>query len=254
MSAPDLLSAALEYHARGYSVIPVDANKEPIVEKFGHWKERRQTETEVRELPWRRAYGIALLTWPAGNLVVLDFDGPHAEKLWQDQTGTVLPETATNQTGGGWAHRIYTMPQGWQGKVRRKVRLVEEPAPCGGYRDKRTGKIKACGVDFLVNGYFIVPSTPGYSEDPDHAFEVGRVATIPQAVLELARKNEKRTPEQPTSDGQDGDWFESAWAGVSEGRRDDTATRMAGYYLHVTRGNEEASFRALRLCPLCQYR
>jgi len=247
MSAPDLLAAALEYHSRGYTVIPVDANKEPIIKEFKHWKERRQTEAEVRGLPWRRAYGIALLTWPASDLVVLDFDGPHAETPWREQTGIVLPETATNRTGGGWTHRIFTMSKEWRGKIERKVRLVEESTACGEYRDKRTGKIKTCGVDFLVNGYFVVPPTPGYSEDPDHPFEVGCFATIPHAVLELARKSDHPAPTQATDNGQDGDWFERVWPGVPEGKRDDTASRMAGYYLHVTQKNEEATFRALRL-------
>ena len=243
MKAPDLLTAALEYNQHGWPVIPVGQDKRPCC-NWGHWRRRPQTEDEVRGFPWARLHGLAPLTWPATDLIVLDFDGPHAEKVWREQTGITLLATATTHTPSGGTHRIYKVPPGTRrpgtvngAEPRRKIRLVADP---------NCGCAKPCGVDLLLNGYFVAPPTPGYREDPDHPFEPGCLATIPQAVLDLARKNEKQTPERASSDGQD-DWFEQAWAGVPEGQRDDTAARMAGYYLHITRGDQEATFRAMRL-------
>jgi hypothetical protein len=237
MTAPDLLTAALEYHARGWPVVPVDAEKAACA-TFKQWKRRPQTEEEAGGFPWARLHGLAVLTWPASDLVVLDFDGPHAEQVWREHAGIALPETATNHSGGGWTHRIYTVPPGTphpgatnHQDPKRKVRLVREAEPCGEYRDKRTGEVKPCGVDLLVNGYFIVPPTPGYREDPDHPFEPGNIATIPQAVLSLARRREGNQT-QRTTEATGGDWFTAAMRGpIPEGQRNDTASRLAGRLL-----------------------
>jgi hypothetical protein len=42
-----------------------------------------------------------------------------------------------------------------------------------------------------------------------------------------------------------GEWFDSAKDGVGEGARNDTAAKMAGYWLRMTSGNIEAAIRAL---------
>jgi hypothetical protein len=224
-TAGTLRDAALFYHAAGLTVVPVDQEKHALV-PWGHWRERRQTEAEVRALPWDRAHGLALLTWPALDLVILDFDGPHAEGAWR-QTGITLPETGTNRTRSGGTHLIFRVPDGTprpgangQGH-RRKVRLVVADCECQ----------KPCGVDLLVNGYFIVPPTPGYSEDPDHPLEPGTIATIPQEVLSLARRTEKPDAGRTTV-ATDGGWFAAAMRGpIPEGTRNDTATRLAGLLL-----------------------
>lgn len=244
MKTPDLLTPALEYHAHGWPVVPVGPDKAACA-TFKQWFRRLQTEEEVRTFPWTRLSGLAVLTWPASDLVVMDFDGPHAEAVWQKYGCIALPETAINHTRSGGTHRIFTVPPGTphpgsaNGPAhRRKIRLVVDPA---------CGCKKPCGVDLLLLGYFVTPPTPGYSEDPDHPFEPGRLATIPQAVLELPRQSERHATDRPTGDGQDDDWFEKVWAGVPEGQRDDTAASIAGYFLHATKGNQEATFRAMRL-------
>jgi KaiC/GvpD/RAD55 family RecA-like ATPase len=90
----------------------------------------------------------------------------------------------------------------------------------------------------LLNGYFVVPPTPGYFEDPDHPFELGQLATIPRAVLELARRQgapAERSPEAPS-----GDWFAAALRGpVPEGQRNETATQLAGVFLAKRHGVEQ---------------
>jgi hypothetical protein len=186
----DLSAAALAYHAAGLPVVPVDAEKRPTCPQWKPWQSRPQTEAEVRELFSRPAHGLALLTWPASELVVLDFDGPHAAEAWT-RTGVSFPETARTRTRSGGAHFIFAMPpatprpgcETTEREVRRRVRIVKADCPC---TDHETGRPRPCGVDLLVSGYFVVPPTPGYTEDPDHPLAPGRLAVIPRAVLDLA--------------------------------------------------------------------
>ncbi len=182
-----LLEAAHLYHERGYACIPVGEDKRPL-SKWGHWRTQPQTLDELDALSWDRAYGLAVLTWPAGELLVLDFDGPCAMPAWRTR-GIVLPPTAAIRTQHAGLHAVYKTPAHLQGvhpgsqhgdEPRRKVRLIKA-AGCT--------CTKKCGVDLLVDGYFVTVPTPGYAEIPDCPFEPGRIAEIPQAVLALARAN-----------------------------------------------------------------
>ena len=106
-------------------------------------------------------------------------------EAWQ-ATGIELPETARNISRSGYDHLFFRMPANTPAGLKRAIRLVEAPCDC----KDAAGESKPCGVDFLVNGYVILPPTPGYREDPDHPLE--SAALMPQAVLELAIKSKKR--------------------------------------------------------------
>ncbi len=221
-----LLTAALTYHVFGWPVIPVGPDKRPLC-KWRQWSDRAQTDAEVRAMPWNRAHGLALLTSPGSELVVLDFDGPHAMTAWET-TGIALPDTAQTKTRSGGQHFIYKFPNGaptpaFNGNavdLHRRVRLV---------RAEGCGCTKSCGVDLLLKGYFIVPPTPGYAGNPDLPLEPGRVAAIPQAILDLAR-GQKASPGGPEASTDN--WVLNALRGaIPEGERNATAARLAGYFL-----------------------
>ncbi len=229
-SPQELLAAALEYHAVGWPVIPVDTKKRPACREWGHWRFQAQTEDEVQNLFSRPAHGIAILTWPASDLMTLDFDGPHADELW-NTTRIVLPMTSQNRTRSGGRHCILKAPpdtprpeqQTIQGSVKRSIRLVSEQKPCG------ANGTKTCGVDLLLNGYFIVPPTPGYHEDPDHPFEPGQLSVIPPDVIRLAQQRDKRSPVPVQGDTN---WVAQALRDpVPEGQRNETAAKLAGFLL-----------------------
>jgi hypothetical protein len=223
-----LREAAESYHGVGWNAIPVNVQKKPVVDEWGHWKNRRQTEAELQSLPWGRAHGIALILWPAADFVVVDFDGPHADEAWRG-TGIVLPETAKNHTRSGGTHLIYRMPEsllgpdrGNGGGPRREVRLAKAACDC-----KKDGDPHPCGVDLLVNGYFLVPPSPGYREDPDYPFEPSGIVTIPQAVLELQLPEAPRT--RPAAPGEV----------IPGGQRNDTLARIAGKMRHAEMTTDE---------------
>jgi|GEM_PF-1156173 archaellum biogenesis ATPase FlaH len=239
MKESALRQAALHYHASGLPVVPVGLDKKACA-TWGYWRKQKQTEEEVRSFPWEKLHGLALLTWPGSDFIVLDFDGPHAEQVWQDKAQIPLPETAINHTKSGGAHRIFRVPAGaphpgaWEqgtgDDLRRKVRLVAA-ADCGCK--------KPCGVDLLLNGYFVAPPTPGYREDPDHPFEPGQCAVLPQAVLDYARTHER--PAAPVKKDEGESWFSLALRGpIPEGQRNDTATRLAGLLLAKGHSREHA--------------
>ena len=234
-----ILDAALYYHTQGFPVLPVMKNKAPYV-KFGDFQERwlreGQTEEDVRfmfDVPDYPRYGIALLMWPYSNLMTIDFDGPHSNELW-NQTGIGLPETCIHHTPSGFCHFIYNAPPNPPPDLRKKVRLVEEPNPCG-------WKGGGCGVDFLINGYAIVPPTPGYREDPDRPF--GSFAELPEEVLALVQREDgARGPGQTKTD--EDQWVKQALEGpVHKGQRNDIGTRLAGHFIGKGLRIEEALAR-----------
>jgi len=210
---PKIIEAALNYHNKGIGpVIAVKKDKTPN-DKWKEYQTRDQGEDEIRDSFSRPdAHGLALMTWPRTKFVVLDYDGEHAEEAWS-KTGIELPATIRNVTQSGGVHLIFKSPSSLNG-LKRDIKLVKADCNCLKTRGKR------CGVDFLVNGYFIVPPTPGYHNDVS---QPSRPTELPAAVVELAIAN------QAKEENASGSKFDSlnALNGVPEGERDDTIFRFA---------------------------
>jgi hypothetical protein len=67
----------------------------------------------------------------------------------------------------------------------------------------------------LLNGYAIIPPTPGYREDQDHPFE--EAVEIPDAIVTLARHAKQQDSKRPKSDRT-----------IHRGERNSTLTSRAG--------------------------
>lgn len=233
-----MLNVALLYHGNGWPVVPTKPDKSTWV-KWGQWRFGGQTDHAVRDLFSGPAHGLAVLTWPASPLAVVDFDGPHGDSAWQ-QTGLQLPETARTETRSGGHHLIYRMPDALSNggrqaaeQFQRKVRLVTA---------KTCDCVKRCGVDLLVNGYFVVPPTPGYREDPDHLLEPGSLAVLPDQVLALARR-----ASAPPSGGKRAATAEDSSVHaepIPDGARNDSLFKL-GCWLRAQGRNEEEVFAIL---------
>jgi hypothetical protein len=212
MTSTALLDAALLHHAEGRRVIAINSQKKPYRNGWNDFFSRPQTEDEVQQQFSNGAHGLALVLYPACPLGVLDHDGKHAKEAWRT-TGIELPETARNVSRSGYDHLFFRMPDSTPRGLKRGIRLVEASCDC----EDSEGNPKPCGVDFLVNGYVVLPPTPGYREDPDRPLE--SAALLPEAVIELAVQKQKEEKRRPTG-GVDGK--------VNHGQRKVTACSLAG--------------------------
>lgn len=98
----DLHKVALDYHSRGWNVIPVQG-KRPSVSGWKQWQQKSMDVGEINRLEsyWREATGIAVVCGAiSGNLVVVDLDGQEAINLFYSQFPQ-LTRTHTVKTGNG---------------------------------------------------------------------------------------------------------------------------------------------------------
>ena len=207
-----LFDAAM-YHADfGRPAIGVNPEKKPYRKGWNQFFTRAQTEDETRTEFSNGAYGIALVLYPACDRVVLDYDGLHAESAWLS-TGISIPETARHITQSGGQHFFFKQSNYLrESNLSRKVRLVKADCNC-----KKDGQPSPCGVDLLINGYAIIPPTPGYHEDPDHPFE--DAVEIPDAIVDLARASNR---------GQFKERKSNIEGGISQGERNAALASLAG--------------------------
>ncbi len=229
-----LLNAALAYHRRGWSVFPlkfkgsIEDQKRPLIDSWDPYKTTPADEKQIRAwwARWPQA-NIALVTGTVSGLVVLDLDGPNAVALLHGQN-VYLPKTAAVQTGKGY-HALYRHPG------------VSVPNRAALLSDGNGSQVDGRGD----GGYVVAPpsvhGTGRVYQWVVHPDEV--LAEMPPALLALVTGPAGGT----TSGPEDGKWVEEVMAGVPEGQRNETAARLAGYWLRVTHGDGEATLRAMRL-------
>jgi hypothetical protein len=194
-----LYEVAKYYSSLGWSVIPVNADKTPLV----NWKEfqsRRPTREELQK--WFRdgsADGIAIVTGKISNLIVLDFE--------KGQKVPKFPFTATVLTGGGGKHIYFTPPEG--------VEISNSARPFG--------------KDYLMDvrsegGYVVAPPSmhkSGNCYEWENDIANNEIAKLPDIYKTRLQNN-------PTSKTD----FTDIVGGVNEGSRHDSAVRVVGLLLH----------------------
>lgn len=102
------LEAARAYLRAGCSVIPVGADKRPLI-RWGEFQDRRSTEAGLAA--WWRIWpeaGPAIVCGAVSELVVLDGDPRNGEGLAAVEAR--LPATPMAETGGGGRHFYFTIP------------------------------------------------------------------------------------------------------------------------------------------------
>ena len=143
--------------------------------------------------------GVGVVTGRISNMVVLDVehDCPYPiEELLKKYPTQMIAKSG----GGGW-HLFYQYPVN-QSRVSNRVRIFE-------------------GADLRADGGFIVlPPTMHPSGNRYEWVRRGPLGAFPSALLDLQS--------QPKASG-DG-WITEALRGVSEGGRNDTCARLAGYF------------------------
>ena len=192
---------ATEYVNSGWSILPVKPEeKRPYMTNWLQYTHSRASKETVDN--WFKnlsGAGIGVVTGKVSNMVVLDVESwcktPITEILKS------YPTQMYSRTGSGGYHLFYQYPTGVS-KVANRVGIFE-------------------GADLRADGGFIVlPPTIHPSGGRYEWIQRGIPGTFPKALLELESQPKVQ------SEG----WITEALRGVSEGGRNDTCARLAGYF------------------------
>lgn len=203
--------AALFYLRRGWSVLPISpVSKKPLLD-WHDFQQRKPTEQEI-DTWWRKypAAGVGIITGKVSGLVVLDVDpdkGADPNYIYRTYPASIIA-----RTGGGGGHFYYQYPEGQY-----------VPNTVG----KKDGK--PTGYDLRAEGgYVVAPPSLHPSGRRYEWLETGKKPLpVPPKLLEMVLPK----PNLNGATASKEPWLADALRGVGEGARDDTATRLAGYYL-----------------------
>lgn len=97
-------SKALEYHTRGYSVIPVyKTSKKPVVKWTQYQKQIADEEQVEKWFDTEKNYNIGIITGTISGITVIDIDVKNKIKTRHE----IFPETYTVRTPSGGYHLYY---------------------------------------------------------------------------------------------------------------------------------------------------
>ncbi len=117
MEIMSILEAALKYQEKGYSVIPVDQKKVPLVKWESHQQTRATAET-IRQ--WWKKFpeaNVGIVTGEISNLLVVDSDTVEATQRIQE----AIPDSLVvpcQQTPSGGMHFVFSHQQGFVNRAR----------------------------------------------------------------------------------------------------------------------------------------
>lgn len=197
----ELQQMAEQYLNYGWSVLPVKPDeKRPYMTNWLQYTKNKASKASVES--WFRSLsgaGIGAVTGRISGIVVLDVESycptPIEELLKEYPTQMVA------RTGSGGYHLYYQYPMNVS-RVSNRVRIFE-------------------GADLRADGGFIVlPPTVHPNGNRYEWVQRGPLGVFPLALLDIESK--------PTI--QNEGWITEALRGVSEGGRNDTCARLAGYF------------------------
>lgn len=198
----DIVDRALEYVNLGWSILPVRPDdKRPYMTNWLQYQKTKADRNLVTS--WFSSLsnaGVGLVTGMISGVVVLDVEHdcpiPIEDILRKYPTGMV------SKSGGGGRHLFYNYPRG-VGRISNRVRIFE-------------------GADLRADGGFIVlPPTLHPSGGRYEWLSRGPMGAFPRELLDMQSR-----PKAQEGDG----WITEALRGVSEGGRNDTCARLAGYF------------------------
>jgi len=221
------LEYAQAYRKLGWSVIPIrPKDKLPLI-KWGEFQKRIATEEEIKGwlLKWPDA-NIAVVTGKISNLVVMDFDSYKA--LYEFQaTFTTLPQTIVSITGrasGEGRQHFFSYPEGLN--IKNKTSLIAD-------------------MDIRAEGGFVVVAPSQHKSGNSYKWgdidpvEMGLddLCELPNEAIKAFKSNNKKNNAE--------NWINELLLGVSSGKRDDAACKVAGWLLNRNQGNVEMVWGAM---------
>lgn len=201
MTMNSVLEQANEYIDQGWSILPVKpSEKRPYMTNWLQYQHVKATKEMAEN--WFTSLtgaGVGMVTGRISGVVVLDVESyckiPIEELLRR------YPTQMVSRTGSGGYHLFYLYPNDVP-KIANRVGIFE-------------------GADIRADGGFIVlPPTRHPNGRQYEWVKTGFPGVFPKALLDIQS--------QPKAQG-DG-WITEALRGVSEGGRNDTCARLAGYF------------------------
>lgn len=201
----ELLTAALTYHKRGFSVIPIQAREKKPLVAWEEYQKRGAAEEELAAwwITWPDA-NVGIVTGAISGAVVIDLDTAEAkDKLKELVPSFDLSAVPRSRTGKGW--QLFFKHPG-----------VAVP--------NRAGVIP--GLDVRGDGGYVVAPPSIHPNGKTYKWEVPITGELPKLPLELFK-----LISSPTSDSGNAyrERFNTAQAlaGVTEGKRDATLFGLA---------------------------
>ena len=222
--------AALAYAARNWHVFPVhgivdgqctcktdcgkSAGKHPCTSHG--LLEATTSQATIRE--WWKQYpnaNVAIRTGQVSGIFAVDldvkeFDGPKAWSDLLDMHGGI--DTLTALTGGGGQHWVFQLPPGIE---------LQNQVNCPNLGD---------GIDIRAEGGYIVVWPSIHLSGNQYEWDAAVAPTLPP--LWLTQLCPKVHAEPIKNEGEYEPWVSDALQGVGETQRNQTATRLAGYFHH----------------------
>ena len=192
---------AIEYVDSGWSILPVKPeDKRPYMTNWLQYNHTRASrEMAVNWFKQLSGAGIGVVTGKISNMVVLDVESYCPTPI--EELLKMYPTQMISRTGSGGYHLFYQYPQNVS-KISNRVGIFE-------------------GADLRADGGFIVlPPTVHPNGNRYEWIKKGPLGAFPLALLDLKSS--------PTT--QNEGWITEALRGVSEGGRNDTCARLAGYF------------------------
>jgi hypothetical protein len=219
-----LHEAARRYAAAGWRIFPIEPRgKQPLVK----WQEHQDRAPTIAEVDaWWSQWPDANIGLACGHgIVVLDFDGftlDQARALLDRERVILAPDVPVVQTGKGWHVYVFVDRQ-----VRNRANVYRvtpgEPA-----------------VDVRGDGGYVIlppsihPSGRAYAWTSPWKVPLPPAPDTLYAWLDRTSRERARAEAQAPGGGQGGGgprWIADAMRGVGSGMRNDTAARLAGYFL-----------------------
>lgn len=201
------LTHAKKYKANGWSVFPVPSGKKEPVIKWGEFRERMASDSEIDAWFGKQENSIGIACGKMSNLSVLDADGiTGIQEL--NRLGLVSPATVI--TGSGGRHLYFTY---------------------AGETNKQTSKDHQ-GLDGRGEGGYVLAPPSLHASGMKYRWSNN---VVPQAkslhVWPTGLLEKKSTGVTVPSQGSSDPWILKALAGVGSGERHRTLVKLACYLI-----------------------
>lgn len=206
-----------KYQQRGLSFFPLrKRSKRPIFD-WGAWQVRRPGTEEIKTWQDQKLLNqIAIVCGAVSGIIVLDVDSPQAFDAWAIAQKLHLPATPMVRTAKG--RHIYFKHPG--GKIKNSTKKIP-------------------GADLKADGGYVVappsvhPDGTVYEWIEFFTLDDFEFAEPPVWLRDYFEHEASTKVEISNVDllPPEEDWISKALQGVNRGERNDTAVRLAGYYL-----------------------